>query len=227
MTEISVVIPCYNEEANIHTCISKAFKAFEILNIAGEIIVVDNNSSDKTAQVAASSGAKVVFCPEKGYGNALRCGFANADGEYIIMGDGDDSYDFSIIPEFYKEIKDCDMVTGTRLKGVIHKNAMPPLHRYIGTPVLTFIMNALYGTKISDSQCGMRMFRRECLKNIQFKTTGMEFASELFICFAQKNYTIKEIPIHLYAVNNRKSKLNPLRDGFRHLCYMILALHNK
>lgn len=228
MTEISVVIPCYNEEKNIEKCIQKSFSAFEKLGIEGEVIVVDNNSTDKSSEIAKNSGAKVVFCEQVGYGNALRCGFKAASGKYIIMGDGDDSYDFSEIPEFYFEIttKNVDMITGTRLKGTIHKGAMPFLHRYLGTPVLTFILNLLYKTKISDSQCGMRMFKRDCLDKIEFKTTGMEFASELFVQFAKHNFSIKEIPIHLYPVHNRKSKLNPIRDGLRHLFYLISALHN-
>ncbi len=225
MIDISVVIPCYNEGNNIQKCISKALKAFDDINVSGEIIVVDNNSTDNTAEIAKNNGAKVVFCKQIGYGSALRCGFNSAKGKYIFMADGDDSYDFSEIPRFYNEIKDFDMITGTRLKGIIHKGAMPFLHRYLGTPVLTFILNLFYGTKLSDSQCGMRMFKKSCLDNIEFNTTGMEFASELFVTFAKKNYTIKEIPIHLYPVKGRKSKLNPLRDGLRHLFYLVLALH--
>ena len=226
MVEISVVIPCYNEESNIRTCIRKAFNSFDKLGVSGEVIVVDNNSTDKTGEFAQAEGAKVIFCKEMGYGNALRCGFENAVGKYIIMADGDDSYDFLEIPLFYQAMQDYDMVTGTRLKGNINKGAMPFLHRYLGTPVLTIILNCLYRTKISDSQCGMRMFKRECLKEIQFKTTGMEFASELFVQFAKNKFTIKEIPISLYAVEGRKSKLNPIRDGLRHLFYLISALHN-
>ena len=228
MKEISVVIPCYNEEKNIEKCIKKALLSFEQLNVSGEVIVVNNNSTDNSSEIAKNSGAKVVFCEERGYGNALRCGLKSACGKYIIMGDGDDSYDFLEIPEFYKAIitSNIDMVTGTRLKGTIHKGAMPFMHRYLGTPVLTFILNQLYGTKISDSQCGMRMFKKECLEKIEFKTTGMEFASELFVQFAKHGFSIKEIPIHLYPVHNRKSKLNPIRDGGRHLFYLISALHN-
>lgn len=223
--ELSVVIPCYNEESNIQTCIQKALNSFKILNIDGEVIVVDNNSTDNSAQKALEAGAKVVFCKDMGYGNALRCGFKNASGRLIIMADGDDSYDFNEIPKFYNAMANYDMVTGTRLKGDIKKGAMPFLHRYLGTPVLTFILNMLYGTKISDSQCGMRMFKRECAEQINFKTTGMEFASELFVEFAKHKFSIHEIPISLWAVEGRKSKLNPIRDGLRHLFYLISALH--
>lgn len=225
MIEISVVIPCFNEEANIAQCISKAFKSFEILGVSGEVVVVDNNSTDSSVDVAKKSGARVVFCQRMGYGCALRKGIECALGKFIIIGDGDDSYDFLEIPSFYNNMQGIDMVTGTRLKGVIHKGAMPFLHRYLGTPVLTFVLNLLYKTKISDSQCGMRMFRKECADKINFRTGGMEFASELFVEFAKHNFSIKEIPIHLYAVDGRKSKLNPIRDGLRHLFYLISALH--
>ncbi len=225
MIEISVVIPCFNEEVNITKCISKAYKSFEMLGVCGEVIVVDNNSTDMSAEVAKRAGAKVVLCNQMGYGYALRKGIENALGKFIIIGDGDDSYDFLEIPNFYNSMQGFDMVTGTRLKGVIHKGAMPFLHRYLGTPVLTFVLNLLYKTRISDSQCGMRMFRKECVEKIKFRTGGMEFASELFVEFAKHNFSIKEIPIHLYAVNGRKSKLNPIRDGLRHLFYLISALH--
>lgn len=220
--EISVVIPAYNEEKNIVKCIEKALNAFSMLNVQGEVIVSDNNSTDRTAELAKNAGAKVVTCLEQGYGSALRCGFENASGKYIIMGDADDSYDFSEIPRFYKEISDVDMVTGSRLRGKIQKGAMPFLHRYLGTPVLTIVLNLLYGINVSDSQCGMRMFKRSCLEKIKFETTGMEFASELFVLFAENSLSIKEIPIGYYAVEGRKSKLNPLRDGFRHLFYLVL-----
>lgn len=228
MIEVSVVIPCYNEEKNIEKCIEKSFIAFQKLRIEGEIIVVDNNSTDNSAEIARKAGAKVVFCEQVGYGNALRCGFKAASGKYIIMGDGDDSYDFLEILGFYHAISitNSDMVTGTRFKGTIHKGAMPFLHRYLGTPVLTFILNLLYKTNLSDSQCGMRMFKRDCLEKIEFKTTGMEFASELFVQFARHGFSIMEIPIDLYPVHNRKSKLHPIRDGLRHLFYLISALHN-
>jgi len=225
--QISVVIPCLNEEQNIKKCIDKCFASFEVLGIEGEIIVIDNNCTDKTAEIAASCGAKVVECSEIGYGFALRKGFSVCNGKYIMMGDGDDSYDFNEIPRFYNTIisSDCKMVTGTRLKGDIKKGAMPFLHRYIGTPFLTFILNLFYKAGISDVNCGMRMFESEVLKDLNFRTGGMEFASELFTLFAKKKLKIIEIPISLYPVaKGRESKLNTFRDGFRHLFYLISAL---
>lgn len=222
--EISVVIPCLNEELNIKKCIEKCFNAFAILGVEGEVIVVDNNCTDNTAQIAKESGARVVECKPAGYGYALQEGFKNAQGRFIILGDGDDSYDFNEIPKFYKKITstDCAMVTGTRIKGDIKKGAMPFLHRYLGTPVLTMILNLLYGAGISDVNCGMRMFYREYLDKLTFTAGGMEFASELFVLFAKNNFKIAEIPIALYPVTNgRAPKLNTFRDGFRHLVYLI------
>ena len=225
--EISVVIPCLNEEYNIKKCIDKCFSVFKDLGIEGEVIVVDNNCTDNTALIAEQAGAKVVKCSEPGYGFALRKGFKNALGRFIIMGDGDDSYDFNEIPNLYNKIisSDYDMITGTRLRGDIKKGAMPFLHQYLGTPVLTFILNMLYKAGISDVNCGMRIFYRECLENIAFTTGGMEFASELFVQFTKHKYRIGEVPISLYPVDgDRVPKLRTFRDGFRHLFYLISAL---
>ncbi len=221
--KLSVVIPCLNEEGTIKTCIDKCIKAFDELNIEGEVVVSDNGSSDKSVEIAENAGARVVHCKEKGYGNALKFGFKNAAGEYVLMGDADDSYDFLEIPLLYNALKeDTDMVIGSRLRGNIEKGAMPPLHRYLGTPVLTFILNILYGTRISDSQCGMRLMKRTSLNEIKFKTTGMEFASELLVEFAKHKFKIIEVPISLYKdAEGRKPHLNPVRDGLRHLFYLI------
>lgn len=227
--EISVVIPCLNEEANIKTCIEKCFESFSKLGVTGEVIVVDNNCTDNTSEIAVSSGAKVVKCEKRGYGFSLREGFSNASGKYIVMGDGDNTYDFLEIPRFYELItsSNCDLVTGARLglKGSkIKKGAMPFLHRYIGTPFLTFVLNLLYKANVSDINGGLRMFKSECLNKINFKTGGMEFASELFVEFAKHKFSIEEIPITLYPSVGRKPKLNTFRDGFRYLFYMISAL---
>jgi len=227
MSEISTVIPCLNEENSIEQCIAKVKQSYNDLNIDGEIIVVDNGSSDNTAKIAGATGVKALYCKERGYGNALRCGFRNASGKYIFMADGDNSYNFAEIPKFYKTITKthADMLTGSRLKGVIEKGAMPLLHRYIGTPFLTFLFNILFNEHISDINCGMRMFKKSCLDKIEFKTTGMEFASELFVQFKKNKFLIMEIPINLYKTTCRKSKLNPFRDGFRHLVYLMSAWH--
>ena len=209
----------------VEICMKKCQKSFERLNIDGEVLVVDNGSVDKTAEISKTNGARVVYCSEKGYGNALRCGFQNADGEYVLMGDADNTYDFLEIPLLWEKLTpDIDMVTGSRLRGYIEKGAMPWKNRYIGNPALTFVLNLLYGTKISDSQCGMRLMRKSCLEQIDFKTTGMEFASELYVEFAKHKFKIVEVPISLYKdKEGRTPHLRPWRDGFRHLIYLIKA----
>lgn len=226
--KLSVVIPCLNEEETIGICVEKCFKSFQELNIEGEVIVSDNGSTDKSKEIAENCGARVVFCENKGYGNAIKYGFKHANGEYVLMGDADDSYDFLEIPLLFNALKEnTDMVIGTRLKGHIEKGAMPFAHRYIGTPALTLVLNVLYGTKISDSQCGMRLMKRESLNEIKFKTTGMEFASELLVEFAKHKFNIVEVPISLHKdAEGRKPHLNPIRDGLRHLFYLISQKFN-
>lgn len=225
MKDLSVVIPCLNEEKTIGVCVQKCIKSFNLLNIDGEVLVVNNGSTDRTEEIASQNGAKVLYLEEKGYGNALRYGFKHCSGKYILMGDADDTYDFLEIPLYWNSIKeDTDMITGTRIKGNIEKGAMPFLNRYLGTPVLTLVLNILYGTKISDSQCGMRLMKKESLDAINFKTTGMEFASELYVEFAKRGFNICEIPITLkIGLEGRIPHLRPWRDGLRHLTYLIKA----
>lgn len=223
--DLTVVIPCLNEERTVEICIEKCKQVFSKLNINGEVIISDNGSTDNTVKVAESCGARVVHAIEKGYGNALRTGFKNASGKYVAMGDADNTYDFLEIPLLWEKMSDdVGMVIGSRLKGNIEKGAMPLKNRYLGTPVLTFVLNILYGTKISDSQCGMRLMRRSCLEEIEFKTTGMEFASELLVEFAKHKFKIVETPISLHKdILGRVPHLRPWRDGFRHLKYLIIA----
>ena len=228
--DLSVVIPCLNEEETVETCIQKCLYAFEKLGIKGEVIVSDNGSVDGTTKLSKDLGARVELCTEKGYGCAIRYGFKKAHGRYVIMGDGDNSYDFSLIPYFYNKITecDCDMVIGTRLKGKIHKGAMPFLHRYLGNPVLTFILNLLFCTRISDSQCGMRMFKKESLDRLTLVTTGMEFASELMVKAAWAKFSIEEIPIEFFKDGrSRKPYLRTWRDGWRHLTFLITSKCNE
>jgi len=222
--DLSVVIPCLNEERTIGICVEKCIKSFRELNIDGEVIVSDNGSKDLSVQIAENAGAKVVHCKTKGYGAAIREGFKNASGDYILMADGDDSYDFYSIKDFWeKRNEDFDMILGSRFKGVIDEGAMPPLHRYFGTPLLTFTVNFLFGTKISDSQSGMRFFKKSSLDKITLETTGMEFASELTVKIKLNKMKIIEIPINLHKDGrvNGKPHLNPWRDGLRHLFYML------
>ena len=221
--DLSVVIPCLNEEKTVGICIEKCKKVFEELKITGEIIISDNGSSDKSVEIAESLGAKVVHCSNPGYGNALRFGFKNANGKYIVMGDADNTYDFLEIPLLWQKLTpDTDMVIGTRLNGYIENGAMPFLHRYLGTPVLTIILNILYGTYISDIMCGMRLMKRASLEKINFQTTGMEFASELMVEFAKRKFDIQEVKISLKkGAKGRKPHINTWRDGWRHLCYLV------
>lgn len=225
--EVSIIIPCLNEEKTIKLCIDEIKKALELSSINGEIIVSDNGSSDSSVNIAKEAGATVVFCNEKGYGATLRFGFANANGKYLFMADGDNTYDFSQLPEFLKTIKsqNCDMVLGSRFKGKISKGAMPFINRYIGNPALTFIFNILYKSNISDTQSGIRLFKKECFDNIKWETSGMEFATELIARFVLNGYKIVEIPTVLKQnPQNRKPHLRPFSDGMRILKFMIKTL---
>lgn len=221
--DLSVVIPCLNEEKTIGICIDKCFDMFEKMGIQGEVIVSDNGSSDRSIEIAEEKGARVCHCEEKGYGITLRTGFNNASGKYILMADADDSYDFRQIDKFYNKIQEgYDMVMGTRLNGIIHKGAMPFLHRYLGTPVLTMLVNILWGLKITDSQCGMRIFKKESLDKVQLKCDGMEFATELLTKAASEKWLITEIPIEFFKDGRSgKPHLRPWRDGLRHLRLII------
>jgi len=220
--EVSVVMPCLNEEEMIGICIEKAKKAFKEHGIKGEIVVSDNGSKDKSVEIALNSGARVVHQPLKGYGNAYMKGIKSAKGKYIVMGDADNTYDFSEIHKFIEPLKKgADMVMGSRLKGKIHKGAMPFLHRYIGNPVLSGILELMFKAKVSDAHCGMRSFKREVFDKLCLKTPGMEFASEMIIKAAKARLKIVDIPITYYP-REGESKLRTFRDGWRHLRFMLL-----
>lgn len=222
--EVSVVMPCLNEERTIGVCIKKVFDSFKCLNIVGEVVVSDNGSTDSSVKIAKSLGARVVYQQEKGYGNAYMKGLEEARGKYIIIGDSDDSYDFSNIEGFIIPLReDRDMVIGTRLKGKIMPGAMPWHHRYIGNPLLSWLLNRLFKTSISDAHCGMRSFTREAYKKMHLQTTGMEFASEMVINASKTGLDIVEIPIKFYPDGRgRKPHLRSFRDGWRHLRFMIM-----
>lgn len=223
---LSVVIPCLNEEQTIGLCINKCLSVFKKLNIVGEVIVSDNGSTDTSIDIAKNLGARVVACTNKGYGAALKNGFAHALGKYVLMGDADDSYDFNQIDKFLNKIEeDYDMVIGTRLKGTIHKGAMPFLHRYLGNPVLTFLVNLFGKLHISDSQCGMRIFKKNSLNNLKLTSDGMEFATELLLLSSKSNWKIAEIPIEYFKDGrNRKPHLKTWSDGFRHLRFIFKSV---
>jgi len=222
--EVSVVMPCLNEAETIGICISKALRALKENSISGEVVVVDNGSTDSSSKIAESLGARVVRQPAKGYGNAYLKGFEEAKGTFIVMGDADDSYDFLDIPRFVEPLRrGYDMVMGSRLKGKIMDGAMPWHHRYIGNPVLTGMLNVFFRSGISDAHCGMRSITKAALKRINLQTGGMEFASEMVIKASKANLNIAEIPITLYQDGRSgKPHLRSFRDGWRHLRFMLL-----
>ncbi|MCK5242894.1 glycosyltransferase family 2 protein [bacterium] len=222
--DISLVIPCLNEEKTLKVCIQKAQKAFKQVKMMGEVVVVDNGSTDRSTAIAQKAGARVVSHSMRGYGSALKRGIAEAKGKYIIMGDGDNTYDFLEIPKFIEQLKQgAELVMGSRLRGKIEKNAMPWLHRYVGTPVLTTIMNIFYGSKISDTNCGMRGFTKKAIESLKLRCNGMEFATEMVIKAAQKKLKMVEFPIDYYAtLPDRVPNLHTFRDGWRHLRFILL-----
>jgi hypothetical protein len=222
--KISIVIPALNEEG----IVGKTVRTVPVdkLNKHGletEIIVVDNASTDNTAKEAEEAGARVVLGSKRGYGNAYLAGFKEATGDIIVMGDADGTYPFPMTYEFIQPILkgEADFVMGSRLKGDIKEGAMPALHRYVGNPFLTWVLNKLFGAGISDAHCGMRAIKKETLKILDLKSGGMEFASEMVIEAARKNIKIAEIPITYYP-REGESKLSSFADGWRHLRFMML-----
>jgi glycosyltransferase involved in cell wall biosynthesis len=221
--KVSVVMPCLNEEGSIAYCIDKAFEGIKKTGLSGEVVVSDNGSTDNSVRIARSHGARVVHQPKRGYGNAYIKGLSEARGKYIVMADSDKTYDFTEIKRFVDPLmKGYDMVMGTRLKGKIMPGAMPWLHQHIGNPLLSWFLNVLFKTGVSDSHCGMRGFTKDAFERMHLKTTGMEFASEMVINSSKAGLKIKEVPITLYANNDRKPHLRSFSDGWRHLKFMIL-----
>jgi glycosyltransferase involved in cell wall biosynthesis len=218
---VSVVIPCLNEAASIERCVTDARTAFAGQGWQGEVIVADNGSDDRSAELARGAGAVVVHEPRRGYGSAYRAGFAAAQGDYIVMADADLTYDFGDIPRFVTKLDEgADLVMGDRMQG-IQPGAMPWLHRYVGNPVLTGILNLFFRTGVRDAHCGMRAVRRSALPRLDLRTTGMEFASEMVIRAGKERLEIEEIPIH-YHPREGESKLSSFRDGWRHLRFLLV-----
>src|SRR6185437_12806947 len=218
---VSAVIPCLNAAQNIDECVRRASSVLGRHGISGEIIVSDNDSEDDSARIAAAAGAIVVHEPERGYGNAYMAGFAAARGQYIVMADADLTYDFEEIPRFVAELdKGADMVIGNRMKN-IHPGAMPWLHRYIGNPLLSGFLNLLFRTGVDDAHCGMRALRRDVLPQLDLRTTGMEFASEMVIRAAKEKLSIAQFDIE-YHPRGGESKLSSFRDGWRHLRFLLV-----
>lgn len=220
---VSAVMPCLNEEETLGICISKALKCFGELGIEGQVVVTDNGSTDRSVEIARQFGAKVVHQPTRGYGAALMAGIEAADGEIIVMGDADDSYDWGNIGPFVRRIQEgCDLVMGNRFRGGIEPGAMPPLHRYLGNPVLSFIARLACHAPVGDFHCGMRAFTKAAYRKMNLGTVGMEFASEMVISAARNNLRIDEIPIRLYPdKRSRPPHLRSFRDGWRHLRFIM------
>jgi glycosyltransferase involved in cell wall biosynthesis len=222
MIEISVVIPCLNEEKNIASCIQKALSAFRRMSVEGEVVVADNGSTDRSVEIAREAGARVVFEHEKGYGSALRRGIEEAQGTYIVMGDGDDTYDFGTLDRFVNLLHEgYDLVMGSRFRGTILPGAMTWSHRYIGNPILSGMLRVFFKGTVSDAHCGLRAFTREAYRKMELHTTGMEFASEMVIHSLKKGLKIAEISITYYP-RQGESKLSSFRDAWRHIRFMLL-----
>ncbi len=202
---VSVVIPCLNEAANIEACVRTALEVLERHGIAGEVIVADNASEDGSGEIAAAAGARVVLETRRGYGSAYLAGFAAARGDYIVMADADLTYDFNEIPHFVAELDGgAELVRGDRMNN-IQPGAMPWLHRYVGNPILTGLLNLLFRTGVNDAHCGMRAVRRDVLPRLDLRTTGMEFASEMVIRASKENLHITEFPIEYHPGAARAS----------------------
>lgn len=226
--EVSVVIPCLNEANSLELCIRKALDAFAKNGIHGEVVVADNGSTDGSIEIAETAGARVVRVRKGGYGSALLGGIARSKGKFIVMGDADDSYDFSAVPDFVKKWREgYDVVMGNRFQGEIKPGAMPWHHKYIGNPGLSMLVNVLFRTGAGDSHCGMRGFTRAAFDQMDLRTTGMEFASEFIIKASQLGVRIGEIPVVLSKdKRGRPPHLRSFHDGWRHLRFMLLYAPN-
>jgi len=222
---VSVVIPCLNEAENIESCVTAALKALRDMGVDGEVVVADNDSEDDSARLAEQAGARVVVERRRGYGSAYLAGFAASTGRYIVMADADLTYDFNDIPRFVAALEEgAEMVIGDRMDN-IQPGAMPWLHRYVGNPILSGLLNLFFRTGVSDAHCGMRALRRDVLPRLDLRTTGMEFASEMVIRASKEKLRIAEFPIE-YHPRGGESKLSSFRDGWRHLRFLLVHSPN-
>ncbi len=228
MVDVSVVMPCLDEEKTVGICVEKTLKVFKENNIDGEVIVADNGSTDKSAEVAKNAGANVVLEKRKGYGSAYLKGLSEAKGKYIIVADSDNTYDLLEIPKFLSPLMNdnYEFVIGTRLKGKILPDAMPWLHKYIGNPVLTKIFRIVFSANITDMYCGMRGFTKEAMEKMDLRCVGMEFAPEMIIKALKNNLKMGEVPITLHPSIGREPKIHSFRDGWRALRLIFLFAPN-
>lgn len=222
--ELTILMPCLNEAETLATCIVKANESLKNLGLAGEVLIADNGSTDGSQEIARSLGARVVQVERKGYGNALMRGIATAHGKYVIMGDSDDSYDFTNLGPFVDKLRaGYDLVMGNRFLGGIQPGAMPNLHRYLGNPVLTAIGRLFFKSPSGDFHCGLRGFNREAMLGLDLRTTGMEFASEMVVKSTLHNLRITEVPTTLQPDGrSRPPHLRSWRDGWKHLRFLML-----
>jgi glycosyltransferase involved in cell wall biosynthesis len=226
--DVSIVMPCLNEAKWLHACIANAKEALDALRrdlgFSGEIIVADNGSVDGSQLIARALGVRVVDVPQRGYGAALLGGLRTANGTYLVMGDADGSYDFRESVAMVRELAGgADLCMGSRFKGRIEPGAMPWLNRYVGNPLLTFMLNLLFQAGISDAHCGLRAFTRTTFQRLDLSGRGMEFASEMVVKAALKDFKIVEVPATLLRdLRDRRPHLRPWRDGWRHLRYLLM-----
>ncbi|HET7489596.1 MAG TPA: glycosyltransferase family 2 protein [Acidimicrobiales bacterium] len=224
MTELTILMPCLNEAETVATCVDKARRFLEDRGIDGEVLVADNGSIDGSPELATSHGARVVLVAEKGYGSALMGGIKAAKGRYVIMGDADDSYDFSELDAFIEHLRAGEQVVmGNRFAGGIQPGAMPALHRYLGNPVLSRIGRLFFNVPCADFHCGLRGFERGAILALDLRSPGMEFASELVVRAVLKGYAVGEVPVTLHPDGrSRPPHLRSWRDGWRHLRFLLL-----
>ena len=222
--ELTILMPCLNEAETLAVCIGKARAFLDKAGILGEVLIADNGSTDGSQEIAAQGGARVVPVAQKGYGAALLGGIAAARGRFIIMGDADDSYDFGALDAFMTRLRDgADLVMGNRFQGGIETGAMPPLHRYLGNPVLSFVGRLFFRIKTGDFHCGLRGFNAESIRKLDLQTTGMEFASEMVVRSALAGLRIEEVPTTLKPDGrSRPPHLRTWRDGWRHLKFLLV-----
>lgn len=222
--ELSVVMPCLNEAATVGACVKKTMDALERSGIRGEVIIADNGSTDGSQQIARDFGARVVAVERRGYGSALQSGIAAARGEFVLMGDADDTYDFSQLNEFVAKLREgYDLVMGNRFRGKIMPGAMPPLHRYLGNPVLTGLGRLFFKSDVGDFHCGLRAFRRDAIERLGLRTMGMEFATEMVVKATAFGLRVTEIPTTLSPDRrDRPPHLRTWSDGWRHLRFLLL-----
>ncbi|MFT3894642.1 MAG: glycosyltransferase [Anaerolineales bacterium] len=222
--ELSIVLPCLNEEITVGNCVQQAVSFLRESGIRGEVIVADNGSTDKSVEIAEKCGARVAHIEKKGYGSALLGGFHAANGKYIIMADADESYDLIHLMPFIEKLRaGYDLVMGNRFKGGIKKGAMPWHHRYIGNPILSFVGQLFFKTPAKDFHCGIRGFTKEAIQRMNLQTTGMEFASEIVVKASILGMKVTEVPTTLSPdKRNRPPHLRSFRDGWRHLRFLLI-----